>query len=63
MWNAKGDLKICDKLEKYIYNTRFECIVYYNFYILMKRQIILNVIEKKGRFQKKKIISHLSQGK
>ena len=49
----KGDLKICDKLEKYIYNTRFECIVYYNFYVLMKRQIILNVIEKKGRFQKK----------
>ena len=48
----KGDLKICDKLEKYIYNTRFECIVYYNFYVLMKRQIILNVIEKKGRFQK-----------
>ena len=72
MWNANRWFKnmwqigkICDKNMWQIgkNNTMFECIFYYNFYILMKRQVILNIIEKKGRFQKIKTISHLSQRK
>ena len=53
----------CLVLYNIVLDFFFECIFYYNFYVLMKRQIILNIIEKKGRFQKIKTISHLSQRK